>query len=74
MRKGEAMKREQRGKLLDYQRRQLRDFFKLEKWEWADLYTHARRQAFIFWLTKSPARAYYRELARICKRKLNKPL
>ena len=61
------------GNLLDYQKRQLRDFFKLEKWDFAELYKHARRQKWIFWLTKSPnARAYYRELARICKRKLNK--
>lgn len=53
----------------DYLKRNLKDFFKLQKWDFAELLSHAKAQS------KSVAnesfKAYYKALARICERKLN---
>ena len=61
------------GVLFDYQKRQLRLYFKEEPNEWERdykfLYKHARRQSVKFWQSENK-RLFYKELARVFARKI----
>lgn len=55
--------------LLDYQKRNLKDFFKLKEWDFEGLLKHAQSQ--VASVANVEFKAFYTALARICQRKLN---
>lgn len=54
--------------LFDYQKRNLKDFFKLENWDFEGLLKHCKEQQAS--VANVSVKAYYTALARVCQRKL----